>query len=147
MMANSDYNTVNNIIAQLPTKTAAAPGTLVIDGVEGYDQIDLAAAEAKYWTVSHKYNMDDFNKKIVNGEMLNYFAKKMNNKIKEAIGSLDSTSEEIETNLTGMINSHTENTTVHITDAERTAWNTKADMVEETELTAMLTEIFGTTEE
>ena len=85
VMKNSDYNTVNNIIAGLPTKTASDPGTLVLDGVEGYDQIDFEAAAAKFWTVEHKYVMTDFNKKIVNGEMLNLFAKRINRKMKNDI--------------------------------------------------------------
>ena len=87
IMKNSDYNTVNNIIAVLPTKTASAPGTLVLDGVEGYDQIDLEAAAAKHWGVEHKVVLTDFDKKIVNGEMLNIFAKKINKKMKGYIQS------------------------------------------------------------
>ena len=90
VMKNSDYNTVNNIIAVLPTKTVDAPGTLVLDGVEGYDQINLEAAAAKHWGIEHKVVLTDFDKKIVNGEMLNIFAKKINRKIKEDIQSSQS---------------------------------------------------------
>jgi hypothetical protein len=88
-MKNSDYNTVNNIIACLPTKTESAPGTLVIDNVEGYNQIDLSAAASKYWIVEHKYSMIDFEEKLVNGNILNKFAKKINKKIKSEISSID----------------------------------------------------------
>lgn len=95
-MKNSDYNTVNNIIANLPTKTADAPGTLIIDGVEGRDQVNVNEAEAKHWIVEYKYDMTDFNKKLVSGEMLNSFAKKFNSKLKTAIESSESGIEETE---------------------------------------------------
>ena len=95
-MKNSNYNTVNNIIANLPTKTADSPGTLIIDGVEGHDQVNVDEAAAKHWIVEHKYDMTDFNKKLVNGETLNNFAKKFNNKIKTAIESSESGIEETE---------------------------------------------------
>jgi 23S rRNA U2552 (ribose-2'-O)-methylase RlmE/FtsJ len=88
-MTHSDYNTVNNIIAQLPAKTEAAPGTLIINNVDVYEQVDLETAAAKHWNVKHKREMTDFNKKIVNGEMLNKFAKKINKEFKSNMDSLE----------------------------------------------------------
>jgi surface protein len=94
IMKNSDYETVNNIISVLPTKTAAAPGTIVIDGVDSYDQVDLATAQAKYWNVEYTYDMSEFNKKVVSVEQLNNFAIKFNKKIKTEIVSIDTGVEE-----------------------------------------------------
>jgi surface protein len=81
----SDYNTINNIIAQLPSKTADAPGTLLINNVDSYEQVNLEAATTKYWNIEYKCEITNFNKKIVNGEMLNKFAKKINKEFKSNI--------------------------------------------------------------
>jgi surface protein len=94
IMKNSDYETVNNIISVLPTKTSAAPGTIIIDGVDKYDQVDLATAQAKYWNVEYTYDMSEFNKKVVSVEQLNNFAIKFNKKIKTEIVSIDTGVEE-----------------------------------------------------
>ena len=86
-MKNSNHESVNKIISALPAKTADSPGVLDINGVEGYDQVDLAAAAAKYWTVVYEYDMSNFNKKLVNAETLNKFAKKINVKIKNELSN------------------------------------------------------------
>lgn len=88
-MRYSDYNTINNVIAQLPSKTVDASGTLLINNVDVYEQVDLEAATAKYWNTEHRREMINFNKKIVNGEMLNKFAKKMNKEFKSNMDSLE----------------------------------------------------------
>jgi hypothetical protein len=51
IMNNSDYGSVNKIIVQLPTRTSDSIGTLNIAGVDYIDQVNMAAAEAKYWNV------------------------------------------------------------------------------------------------
>jgi surface protein len=96
IMKYGDYNTVNNIIEQLPSKTAKAPGTLLINNVDSFEQVNLEAAAAKYWNIEYKHEVTNFNKKIVNGEMLNKFAKKFNKKIQNKIDIVDSKTEVID---------------------------------------------------
>ena len=50
-MNNSDYNSVNKIIAQLPTRTADSMGTLNIAGVDDISQVDTTTAESKFWNI------------------------------------------------------------------------------------------------
>ena len=51
IMYNSDYNSVNKIIAQLPTRTTDSMGTLNITGIDDISQVDIATAESKYWNI------------------------------------------------------------------------------------------------
>ena len=51
IMNNSDYNSVNKVIAQLPTRTSDSMGTLDIIGIDDFSQVDIATAESKFWTV------------------------------------------------------------------------------------------------
>jgi surface protein len=51
-MNNSDYNSVNKIIAELPTKSSNSMGTLNITGVDNINQVDEATANSKYWLLS-----------------------------------------------------------------------------------------------
>lgn len=51
IMNNSDYNSVNKVIEHLPTRTADNPGTLDVTGVDDYSQVDIEAAESKYWNI------------------------------------------------------------------------------------------------
>jgi surface protein len=51
IMDNSDYNSVNRIISELPTRTSDSMGTLNIAEVDNINQIDRATAGSKYWNV------------------------------------------------------------------------------------------------
>ncbi len=51
IMKDSDYNSVNKIIAQLPTRTAESMGALNITGIDDMSQVDIATAQSKYWNV------------------------------------------------------------------------------------------------
>ena len=51
VMNNSDYNSVNKIIAQLLTRTADSIGTLNIEGVDDISQVDTTTAESKFWNI------------------------------------------------------------------------------------------------
>jgi hypothetical protein len=51
IMYNSDYNSVNKIIAELPTKAADSMGTLIIAGVDDINQVDITTAESKFWNI------------------------------------------------------------------------------------------------
>ena len=55
LMNNSDYNSVNKIIEQLPTKTADNMGILDISVVDDINQVNISAAEAKYWNIEVTY--------------------------------------------------------------------------------------------
>ncbi len=55
-MNNSDYNSVNKVIAQLPTRTIDNKGTLDIIGVDGLDQVDITTAQSKYWIIYNRHN-------------------------------------------------------------------------------------------
>ena len=51
---NSDYNSVNKIIVQLPTRTQDSLGALNIIGIDDINQVDMTTVNSKYWTiVSH----------------------------------------------------------------------------------------------
>ena len=50
-MKNSDYNSVNKIIAELPTRTTDSMGTLNIESVDDFNQIDIATTQSKFWNV------------------------------------------------------------------------------------------------
>ena len=50
-MYNSNYNSVNRIIEQLPTRTSASPGTLTITGVDDLSKINVSVANTKYWNI------------------------------------------------------------------------------------------------
>ena len=50
-MKNSDYNSVNKIITQLPTRTSDSMGTLNIEGVDDFNQVDIVTAQSKFWNV------------------------------------------------------------------------------------------------
>jgi hypothetical protein len=51
LMNNSDYDSVNKIIAQLPTRTADNLGILDVTGVDDISKVDVATAEAKHWNI------------------------------------------------------------------------------------------------
>ena len=48
---NSDYNSVNKIISQLPTRTSDSMGTLDIAGIDDISQVDITTASSKYWSI------------------------------------------------------------------------------------------------
>ena len=50
-MNDSDYNSVNKIIAQLPIRTATEPGMLDVIGVDDASLVDKITAESKYWDI------------------------------------------------------------------------------------------------
>jgi len=51
IMNNSDYNSVNKIIEKIPTRTSDSPGTLNIEGVDDFSQVDITTAQSKFWNV------------------------------------------------------------------------------------------------
>ena len=51
-MKNSNANSVNKIINQLPTRTMDSTGLLNIAGVDNESQVDEATANSKYWLIS-----------------------------------------------------------------------------------------------
>ena len=51
IMHNSDYNSINKIIAQLPTRTSGSMGTLNIAGVDDINQVNITTAQSKYWNI------------------------------------------------------------------------------------------------
>ena len=55
-MKNSDYNSVNKIIAQLPTRTTDSIGTLDITGIDDISQVNIGAAQAKFWNILNEDN-------------------------------------------------------------------------------------------
>ena len=55
-MNNSDYNSVNKVISQLPTRTEENPGVLDIQRVDNFSLIDLELAKSKYWNIYNKVN-------------------------------------------------------------------------------------------
>lgn len=50
-MNNSDSDSVNRIIYELPTRTSNTIGTLNIEGIDDISQIDIATAESKFWNI------------------------------------------------------------------------------------------------
>ena len=53
IMKNSDYNSVNKIIAQLPTRTSDSMGTLDIEGIDDISQVNTTTAETKFWNIEN----------------------------------------------------------------------------------------------
>ena len=53
-MKNSDYNSVNKIIAQLPTRTTDSIGALNITGIDDISQVNITDANTKYWNIINK---------------------------------------------------------------------------------------------
>ena len=54
IMNNSDYNSINKIINQLPTRTTDSMGVLDVFDIDDISQIDMTTVNSKYWTiVSH----------------------------------------------------------------------------------------------
>ena len=54
-MNNSNYNSVNKIIEQLPTRASDSMGTLDIAGIDDINQVDIATARSKYWSINGKF--------------------------------------------------------------------------------------------
>ena len=50
-MNKSNYNSVNKILAVLPTRTADSMGTLKIVEIDDYSQIETTTAQSKFWKV------------------------------------------------------------------------------------------------
>lgn len=50
-MNNSDYISVNKIIAELPTKTTDSSGHLYIEGVDDHKLVNKSEARLKYWVI------------------------------------------------------------------------------------------------
>jgi surface protein len=48
---NSNYNTINKFISQLPTMTNESKGTLTITGVDDLSKVNTAGANEKFWDV------------------------------------------------------------------------------------------------
>jgi surface protein len=48
---NSNAFTINKIIAELPTRTSNSMGTLNIEGIDDYTQVDTTTTQSKYWNV------------------------------------------------------------------------------------------------
>ena len=48
----SNYNSVNKVISQLPTRTTDTMGTLNIAGVDDISQVDITTAQSKYWNIN-----------------------------------------------------------------------------------------------
>lgn len=51
IMNNSDYNSVNKIIAELPTRTSDSISALNIIGVDDISQVDTVTLNSKCWTI------------------------------------------------------------------------------------------------
>ena len=68
IMNNSDYNSVNKIIAELPTRTTDSMGTLDIVGVDDKSQVDVTTAYSKYWNITNLIKIAEykFNNTIYN---------------------------------------------------------------------------------
>jgi hypothetical protein len=52
-MNNSNYNSVNKVIAQLPTRTSNSPGTIDITGINNINRVNITTAESKYWIITY----------------------------------------------------------------------------------------------
>jgi surface protein len=52
LMKNTNYTSVNKIISYLPIRESSNCGTLNISGVDNINNVDIATANSKYWTVS-----------------------------------------------------------------------------------------------
>ena len=51
IMNNSDCDSINKIISVLPTRTADNIGALDIAGIDDINQVNIEAAQAKYWNI------------------------------------------------------------------------------------------------
>ena len=51
IMNNSDYSSVNKIIAKLPSRTTNSISTLDIEGIDDYSKVNIAEAESKMWKI------------------------------------------------------------------------------------------------
>ena len=51
IMNNSNYNSVNKIIAELPIRTSDSINALDIIGVDDISQVDTTTLNSKYWTI------------------------------------------------------------------------------------------------
>ena len=52
-MNNSDYNSVNKIIEQLPTRASDNLGVLSIRGVNDLNQVNINDAKTKFWIIEN----------------------------------------------------------------------------------------------
>ena len=52
-MNNSDYNSVNKVIAQLPTRASDNLGVLSIAGVDDISQVNINDAKTKFWIIEN----------------------------------------------------------------------------------------------
>ena len=52
-MNNSDYNSVNKVIAQLPTRASDNLGVLSIRGVNDLNQVNINDAKTKFWIIEN----------------------------------------------------------------------------------------------
>lgn len=50
-MKNTNYTSVNKVISDLPTRTTDSPGTLNIEGIDDFSQVDITTAQSKFWNV------------------------------------------------------------------------------------------------
>jgi surface protein len=51
IMNNSDSDSVNRIISELPTRPSDSTGVLNIAGIDDMSQVDAITAESKYWSI------------------------------------------------------------------------------------------------
>ena len=54
IMNNSDYNSVNKIIAELPTRSSDSMGILNVTGIDDIGQVNMETANSKYWNIINK---------------------------------------------------------------------------------------------
>jgi surface protein len=59
-MNDSDYNSVNKVITQLPTRTSDSVGTLNIVGIDDISQVDITTAESKFWNVENRIKVVEY---------------------------------------------------------------------------------------
>jgi surface protein len=79
IISNSDYNSINKVIEQLPLKTSDSMGVLYIADVDDYDQINIATANSKYWNTENYSPMFLEISSIMNSNKT-YSKLKLNNK-------------------------------------------------------------------
>jgi hypothetical protein len=53
---NSDVNTINLIITILLSRSVSDPGVIYIAGVDDISQVNIGAAQAKYWNIINENN-------------------------------------------------------------------------------------------
>jgi len=51
IMSNSDYNSVNKIIEQLPTRTQDGPGYFFLSYIDDMAKVDTESSASKYWNI------------------------------------------------------------------------------------------------